>query len=173
MIAAASLMLVSTLMAEPPAHAAPTPALQPAPRPTAAAPRQTTPELLYINFDGAVLQKGCGNDPHYDCSTLAGLFDGYVGPYLGNTTQRMSILQATRKVVADFGVRVITRRPPDDVDYTMVIYGDLGPQDFAGVAPYIDCEDLNLGDTSFTQAFAGSNTGSTVILQEAAHTWGL
>jgi hypothetical protein len=164
-----SLLLVTPLLADPLG----TPALQAAPAPTGATPRQTTPELLYINFDGAVLQKGCGNDPHYDCSTLAETFDGYVGPYQGNTTQRMSILQATRKTMADFGVRVVTKRPPEDVDYTMVIYGDLGEQDFAGVAPYIDCEDLNLGDTSFTQAFTGSNTGSTVILQEAAHTWGL
>jgi hypothetical protein len=75
--------------------------------------------------------------------------------------------------VADFGLRVVVDRPPADVDYTMVIYGDLGEQTFAGVAPYIDCEDLRPGDTSFTQAFSGSNTGSTVILQEAAHTWGL
>ena len=64
-------------------------------------------------------------------------------------------------------------RPPEDVDYTMVMYGDLGPQSFAGIAPYIDCEDRRGGDTSFTQGFGGSNTGSTVILQEAAHTWGL
>ena len=131
------------------------------------------PEILYVNFDGAVLQSGCGNDAHYDCSTLADLFDGYVGPYQDNEQARMSILDATRKAVADFGIRVVTRRPPDDVDYTMVIYGDLGAQSFAGIAPYIDCEDLHPGDTSFTQAFTGSNTGSTVILQEAAHTWGL
>lgn len=165
----ASLLLVPLLLAEPMG----TPPLAAAPAAQGATPRQTTPELLFINFDGAVLQKGCGNDPHYDCSTLADLFDGYVGPYTGNTQQRLSILQATRKTLADFGVRVVTRRPPDDVDYTMVIYGDIGPQDFAGVAPYIDCEDLNLGDTSFTGSFGGSNTGSTVILQEAAHTWGL
>jgi hypothetical protein len=131
------------------------------------------PEILYINFEGAVLQSGCGNDAHYDCSTLADLFEGYVGPYQDNDNARMAILQATRKSVAEFGIRVVTRRPPDDVDYTMVIYGDLGNQSFAGIAPYIDCEDLHPGDTSFTQAFSGSNTGSTVILQEAAHTWGL
>jgi hypothetical protein len=132
-----------------------------------------TPETLYINFDGGVLQSGCGNDPRYDCSTLAALFDGYVGPYDGNETQRISILQATRKDLKDFGVRVVVDRPPADVPYTMVIYGDLGPQDFAGIAPYIDCEDRRGGDTSFTQGFGSSNTGSTVILQEAAHTWGL
>src|SRR5690606_19985352 len=132
-----------------------------------------TPETLYINFDGGVLQTGCGNDPRYDCSTLAHLFNGYVGPYDGNETQRISILQATRKDLQDFGVRVVVDRPPDDVPYTMVIYGDLGPQSFAGIAPYIDCEDRRGGDTSFTQGFGSSNTGSTVILQEAAHTWGL
>ncbi|MCX4239989.1 MYXO-CTERM sorting domain-containing protein [Paraliomyxa miuraensis] len=132
-----------------------------------------TPETLFINFDGGVLQTGCGNDPRYDCSTLANLFNGYVGPYDGNETQRISILQATRKDLKDFGVRVVVDRPPEDVPYTMVMYGDLGPQSFAGVAPYIDCEDRRGSDTSFTQGFGSSNTGSTVILQEAAHTWGL
>ncbi|MCA9711657.1 MAG: hypothetical protein KDK70_37830 [Myxococcales bacterium] len=132
-----------------------------------------TPEILYINFDGGGLQTGCGNDPHYDCSTLADLFGGYVGPYDGNLTQRISILQATRKDLKEFGVNVVLDRPPPDVDYTMVIYGDLGEQSFAGIAPYIDCEDRRGGDTSFTQGFGSSNTGSTVILQEAAHTWGL
>jgi hypothetical protein len=132
-----------------------------------------TSETLYINFDGGVLQSGCGNDPRYDCSTLTDLFDGYVGPYDGNENQRISILQATRKDLKDFGVRVVIDRPPPDEPYTMVIYGDLGPQDFAGIAPYIDCEDRRGPDTSFTQGFGSSNTGSTVILQEAAHTWGL
>lgn len=135
--------------------------------------RQGAPEILYVNFDGGVLQTGCGNDPHNDCSTLAHLFDGYVGPFDGNFSQRVNILQETRKDLADFGVTTVIERPPDSVDYTMVIYGDLGPQSFAGIAPYIDCEDGRRGDTSFTQGFTSSNTGSTVILQEAAHTWGL
>ncbi len=132
-----------------------------------------SPEILYINFDGGVLHAGCGNQAHYNCSTLAGLFDGYVGPFPGNETQRIGILQATRKAVADFGIRVVVERPADDVDYTMVMYGNLGAQSFAGIAPYIDCEDAHANDTSFTAAFDTSNTGATVILQEAAHTWGL
>jgi MYXO-CTERM domain-containing protein len=132
-----------------------------------------TPEFLFVNFDGGLLQSGCGNDPHYDCSTLAETFDGYVGPFEGNLAQRVGILQATRKDLAEFGVQVTIERPPEDVDYTMVMYGDLGSQSFAGIAPYIDCEDRRGGDTSFTQGFVTSNTGSTVILQEAAHTWGL
>jgi len=135
--------------------------------------RRARPETLFINFDGAVLQAGCGNNAHYDCSTLLNTFDGYVAPYRGSTSQQMAILDATRRAVSDFGIRVIVHRPPADENYTMVLYGDLGPQSFAGLAPYIDCEDIILNDTSFTQAYSSSNTGSTVILQEAAHTWGL
>jgi hypothetical protein len=151
-----------------------TPPLSPAPLVDGGQPRAAgTPEILYVNFDGGVLHSGCGNEAHYNCSTLADTFDGYVGPFTGNETQRISILQATRKELADFGVRVVVERPPADTPYTMVMYGDLGPQDFAGLAPYIDCEDVHPNDTSFTAAFDTSNTGSTVILQEAAHTWGL
>ena len=132
-----------------------------------------TPEILYINFDGGILQSGCGNDPHHDCSTLAETFSGYVGPFEGDLGQRLNILTQARKDVADFAIQVVVERPPDDVPYTMVMYGDLGAQSFAGVAPYIDCEDRRGGDLSFTQGFVTSQTGSTVILQEAAHTWGL
>jgi hypothetical protein len=55
----------------------------------------------------------------------------------------------------------------------MVLYGDLGDQDFAGIAPYVDCGNLWPNDTCFAGAYLGSNIGATVILQEAAHTWGL
>ena len=164
---------------DPPAPAEPpvlvTPPLAPAPPPPPGArPRALgRPTYLFINFDGAVLRSGCGNDARRDCSTLAPLFDGYVGPFTGTLLQRASILQSTVKDVADFGIRVVTRRPPPDLDYTMILYGDLGPQDFAGVAPYIDCDDLWPSDTAFANAYGSSNVGSTIILQEAAHTWGL
>ena len=164
---------LAVLMSDPPARSIWTPPLPMAEPPATPPAAREGPEILYINFDGAVLQRGCGNDARYDCSTLAGLFDGYVGPFTGNDIQRMSILQATRKAVADFGIRVLVDRPPDDAPYTMVLYGDLGPQSFAGVAPYIDCKDQRPGDTSFSQGFTSSSIGATVILQEAAHTWGL
>jgi hypothetical protein len=131
------------------------------------------PHLLYINFDGAVLRRGCGNDSRHDCSTLADLFDGYVGPFVGDEGRRVSIVQAVRKDLAEFGVRAVTTRPAAETGYTMVLYGDLGTQDFAGIAPYIDCGNLWPNDTCFAGAFQGSNIGSTIILQEAAHTWGL
>ncbi len=132
-----------------------------------------TPVTLFVNFDGAVLRKGCGNDARHDCSTLAEYFDGYVGPFAGTDTQKLAILQAIRRDLEDFGVRVVATRPPDDEDYTMVLYGDLGAQDFAGIAPYIDCGNVWGHDTSFSQGYTSPSTGSTVILQEAAHTWGL
>jgi hypothetical protein len=139
-----------------------------------AAPRAAgQPTTLFINFDGAVLRSGCGNDALRDCSTLSDLFDGYVGPFPGNMIQKISILQAVRKDLEDFGVVVVTERPADDVDYTMILYGDLGEQSFAGIAPYIDCGDLWPNDTAFANAYGTSNTGSTIVLQEAAHTWGL
>lgn len=148
---------------------APLPLAGPDALPTAA----SRPHLLYINFDGAVLRRGCGNDSRHDCSTLADLFDGYVGPFVGSEHRRVSIVQAVRKDLAEFGVRTIITRPPAEQDYTMVLYGDLGTQTFAGVAPYIDCGNLWANDTCFAGAFQGSNIGSTIILQEAAHTWGL
>ncbi len=132
-----------------------------------------TPVTLFVNFDGAVLRKGCGNDARHDCSTLADYFDGYVGPFTGTETQKLAILQAIRRDVDEFGVRVVATRPPDDEDYTMVLYGDLGSQEFAGIAPYIDCGNVWGHDTSFSQGYTSPSTGSTVILQEAAHTWGL
>ncbi len=158
-------------------HLATAPVSEPAPlrlsgpqRPSAAAGK---PHILYINFDGAVLRRGCGNDSRHDCSSLADLFDGYVGPFVGTESRRVAIVQAVRKDLVDFGIRPVTRRPPEGADYTMVLYGDLGTQDFAGIAPYIDCANQWENDTCFAGAFQGYNIGSTIILQEAAHTWGL
>lgn len=132
-----------------------------------------TPTVLFVNFEGAVLRGNCGNDARRDCSTLGYLFDDYVGPFTGGAAFEAAILDAVRADLANLGVAVTARRPADDVDYTMVLYGDLGDQTFAGVAPYIDCADQKRNDTSFSRGFASPNTGSTVILQEAAHTWGL
>jgi len=170
--------LLAVLAAASPLRSGPAPRTATAPLPLAGpdVPPQRVghPETLFINFDGAVLRRGCGNDSRHDCSSLTDLFNGYVGPFVGTEGRRVSIVQAVRKDLQDFGVRAITRRPEgDDADYTMVLYGDLGDQDFAGIAPYVDCGNLWANDTCFAGAFLGSNIGATVILQEAAHTWGL
>lgn len=152
--------------------------LDPTPPPAPPAPERSarppgTPTTLYVNFEGAVLQTGCGNDPRHDCSTLASRFDGYVGPFEANDNVKWAILQAAHERASDFGITIVTDRPPDDVEYSMVIYGDIGEQTFAGVAPYIDCEDRWGPDTCFSGNFDTSNTGSTILLHEAGHTWGL
>ena len=168
---------VHAARSQPDLRETPGPHLATAPLPLAGPDRLPTaasrPHLLYINFDGAVLRRGCGNDSRHDCSTLADMFDGYVGPFVGTEHRRVSIVQAVRKDLADFGVRTVLTRPPAEQGYTMVLYGDLGTQTFAGIAPYIDCGNLWPNDTCFAGAFQGSNIGSTIILQEAAHTWGL
>ena len=158
--------------AEQPGPPARTPALAAA-GPDALPAAPGTPHTLYINFDGAVLRRGCGNDSRRDCSTLADLFDGYIGPFPGTEARRVAILESVRKDLKDIGVRTTWTRPPPEPGYTMVLYGDIGDQDFAGIAPYIDCGNLWPNDTCFAGSFQGSNTGATVILQEAAHTWGL
>lgn len=129
--------------------------------------------VLFVNFDGAVLKKDCGNDAHYNCSTLYDRFDGYVGPFHGTIEQRAAIIDSVKQDLKAFNVLVTTTRPPPHVDYTMIIYGDLGPQSFAGLAPYIDCGDRFLNDVAFAQGDESPITGATVVLHEAGHTWGL
>ncbi len=177
MLGAGLLLLVPTVALATASGELPGPHLGTAPLPLASPDRLPTrasqPHFLYVNFDGAVLRRGCGNDSRYDCSTLADMFDGYVGPFVGGESRRVAIVQAVRKDLEPFGVRTVTQRPPPDPGYTMVLYGDLGVQTFAGIAPYVDCGNLWPNDTSFAGAFQGANIGATIILQEAAHTWGL
>jgi len=132
-----------------------------------------SPGVLFVNFDGAVLKENCGNDARYNCSSLYDRFDGYVGRFKGTTTQRAAIIDSVKQDLRPFDVLVTTVRPPPDVDYTMVLYGELGPQTFAGLAPYIDCGDRFLNDVAFAQGDESPITGATVILHEAGHTWGL
>lgn len=141
--------------------------------PDVVAPNPGTPTILFVNFDGAVLRRDCGNDAHYDCSTLANNFDGFVPPFTGGATPRSSIMQAARRDLEPFGVRVVAERPPDGVEYSQVIYGALGAQSFAGIAPYIDCGNQFPSDTAFSQPYFNANLGATVIVHEAGHTWGL
>lgn len=129
--------------------------------------------ILFVNFDGAVLQRDCGEDAHFNCSTLFDRFDGYVGPFIGTDAQRLTIIDGVKQDLAPYDVRVVTSRPPEDLDYTMILYGELGPQSFAGLAPYIDCGDRFLNDIAFAQGTTNPITGATVIVHEAGHTWGL
>jgi hypothetical protein len=129
-------------------------------------------KILYVNFDGADMNGCFNNDPHNDCSTI---FDGVVLPYSGDATKRASVIQILRNRVEDFGITVTNQRPADG-DYDMEMVGNWqGEQPgFAGVAPNIDCFDNDGGEVSFTLESSGTADGiAEIVLQEAAHTWGL
>lgn len=135
--------------------------------------RAGDPSILFVNFDGAQLASGCGNNSKQDCSSMSFLFGGEIYPYAGGPGQRASLIQGVRADVADFGLTVTDTRPDPMFDYAMVLVGKSATggsseHGFAGVAPAIDCGNSNPNITSFDL------TGSvTVINQEAAHTWGL
>ena len=138
------------------------------------APTVETELAFSVPFtDGAVLQRDCGDDAHHNCSSLYNRFDGYVGPFAGTLNQQAAIIDQVRQDLAPYAIRVVTERPPPEVDYTMILYGDLGPQTFAGLAPYIDCGDRFPNDVAFAQGTPDPVTGATVIVHEAGHTWGM
>ena len=129
-------------------------------------------KILYVNFDGADMNACGNNNPQDNCSTI---FGGNVLPYSGDAAKRASVIQVIRLRVADFGVTVTDQRPANG-DYDMEMVGNWQGQDpgFAGVAPNIDCFDNTGGEVSFTLESAGTADGiAEIVLQEAAHTWGL
>ncbi len=135
-------------------------------------PQRLGAKILFVNFDGGDLNGGCGNDPHNDCSQI---FQGTVLPYSGDEAKRASVIQVIRARVEDFGITVTNLRP-DDGDYDMEMVGNWQGESpgFAGVAPTIDCWDSNGGELSFTLESSQTADGiAEIVLQEAAHTWGL
>ncbi|MFO0635658.1 MAG: hypothetical protein U0168_22685 [Nannocystaceae bacterium] len=137
-----------------------------------APPQALGDKVLFVNFDGAQMQFCGNNDPHDDCSTI---FQGTVLPYSGDAAKRAAIVQIIRERVADFGISVTNLRP-DAGDYDMGMVGDWQGENpaFAGVAPNIDCADATGGEVSFTLEASGTADGiAEIVLQEAAHTWGL
>jgi len=137
------------------------------------------PRIMFINFDGAQLQSGCGNDSHNDCSQMAGMFGGEILPYPGDEGIRAAIAQAVRRDADFFDLTVTDVRPPDSEDYVMVLVGNsvLGGAEyhgFAGISPSIDCGDSDPNETCFALANSQNGNGmSTVVSHEAGHTWGL
>lgn len=132
-----------------------------------------TPTYLFVNFDGAMMSSGCGNNSKNDCSTI---INGEIAPFPGTEADRASIIQAVRADITDFGVVAVGERPPAEQDYAMVMVGrpvgyDVG--NVGGVAPGIDCGNSNPNITSFSFITSGPNVVATVVHQEAAHTWGL
>jgi len=134
-----------------------------------------TPTLLFVNFEGPFMNGGCGDDSQNDCTTI--FPNTQFQPHPGDAATKAAIIQATREDVVDFGVIVVGERPPAGNPYAMVVSGAPeggSPPGVGGVAPVIDCSNVNPNQTSFNFLVGDSaNIQATVIHQEAAHTWGL
>jgi MYXO-CTERM domain-containing protein len=134
-----------------------------------------TPTILFVNFDGPFMNGGCGDDSQNDCTTI--FPNTQFEPHPADAATKAAIVQATREDVVDFGVIVVGERPPAGNPYAMVVSGQPvggSPPGVGGVAPVIDCSNVNPNQTSFNFLVGDSaNIQATVIHQEAAHTWGL
>ncbi len=154
---------------------APPASLATAPRPLAA--REVgTPTTLFVNFDGVTLGDCQPSNSKKDCTWYN--VGAEIAPFSGTMQTKVSVLQAMRRAAADYGIRITGVRPPDDEDYTMVIYG--GTEDEFGAlgsAPSGDCLDQVPNQIAFAHVDGELNEwingGANTALHEAAHSWGL
>lgn len=135
-----------------------------------------TPTTLYVNFDGIELDECEPSNSKKNCHWYNN--DKEFPPFSGTLQTQISVLQAMRKDVTDYGIRVTATRPPADEDYTMVIYGGTEAEYSAlGSAPAGDCGDQLPNQIVFAHVDGELNTwingGATTALHEAAHSWGL
>src|SRR5262249_49095397 len=135
------------------AQAAPAPWFPP-PRPLPAAaqraPRTYTPsgpQVLFVNFDGAVLHYAAGcSDALAGCSFIVG-GRGPVNfpPFHATPTQKQQILDLVRSYFEPFNIQIVTARPQTG-RYSMNIVG--GSPDVIGIGPGVvgiaplDCGDI-------------------------------
>lgn len=155
-----------------PAEAAPPPTQ----RATVVPRRRGAPVTLFINFDGAELGFCNPSNSKSNCTSLE--FEDPIAPYSGDAQQRLAIVEAVRRIAADYGIRVTAQRPPPSEAYTMVVYGG-SELDFGvlGNAPAGDCDDELRNQVALAHVdgplSSWVNGGATTALHEAAHTWGL
>ncbi len=140
------------------------------------------PRILFVNFDGPMLQNCNGSDPITGCSFIVGASCGrkQVPAYAGTMEQRDLTLKLLKRYFAPFAVQFVTERPADSVVYDMIVIGGR-PADVCysntgalGVAP-MDCGDMRQREITF--AFSGVTpeplTIAQTIAQEYAHSLGL
>jgi hypothetical protein len=140
-----------------------------------------TGTTLFVNFDGIDLGECSPSNSKKNCTWYN--FDDDFPPFSGSLQTQVSVIQAIRRDVADFGVRVTSLRPPSDENYVMVVYGGTEEKYGAlGSAPSGDCLDQSPNEIAFAHldgepadAWVNDwvNGGATTALHEAAHTWGL
>lgn len=135
-----------------------------------------TGTTMYVNFDGIDLGECNPGNSKKNCTWYN--FDEDIPAFSGTLQTQVSVMQAIRRDVADFGVRVTGLRPPGDQNYVMVVYGGTEAKYGAlGSAPSGDCLDQNPNEVAFAHLDGATatwvNGGATTALHEAAHTWGL
>ena len=135
-----------------------------------------TGTTLFVNFAGIDLGECSPSNSKKSCTWYN--FDEAIPPFSGSLQVQVSVMQAIRRDVADFGVRVTGLRPPDDENYVMVVYGGTEAKYGAlGSAPSGDCFDQSPNEVAFAhldgETVGWVNGGATTTLHEAAHTWGL
>jgi hypothetical protein len=135
-----------------------------------------TGTTVFVNFDGVELGDCSPSDSKRNCHWYNN--DEPFEPFSGSMQIKASVLQAMRRKVSEFGIRVTGVRPPASEDYTMVVYGGTEAEYGAlGSAPAGDCLDQRPNEIVFAHLdgdLAGwINGGATTALHEAAHSWGL
>jgi hypothetical protein len=135
-----------------------------------------TSTTIFVNFDGVDLGSCNPSSSKRNCHWYNN--DKPFEPFSGSMQIKVSVLQAMRRKVADFGIRVTGVRPADSEDYTMVVYGGTEAEYGAlGSAPAGDCLDQKPNEIVFAhldgELVGWINGGATTALHEAAHSWGL
>lgn len=144
--------------------------------PRAAARELGTPTTLYVNFDGIELSECNPSRSQDDCHWYN--VGETIAPFSGSVQTKVSVLQAMRRDVDEYGIRITGQRPDRSEAYTMVVYGGTEERFGAlGSAPSGDCGDQSPSQIAFAhldgELVEWVNGGATTALHEAAHSWGL
>lgn len=135
-------------------------------------PPRPPPQVVYVNFDGPVIQ-GCNNA----CSDAPNNRSRVINEYLGQSTvafdpftdaaARPQIVSFLKQFYAPYYVTFTVTRPPAGPYSMIVITPSNAPNH--GIAP-VDCLNANKNDIGFVFRTAGYS--AMAIAQEAAHELG-
>lgn len=130
---------------------------------------------LFVNFDGVDLDECNPSNSKRDCTWYN--FERPIKAFSGSIQTKYAVLQAMRRDVENYGIRVTGQRPQSG-DYTMIIYGgEEGYFGMLGSAPPGDCDNERPNQIGFAHLDGPLkewvNGGANTALHEAAHSWGL
>ncbi|MCA9582910.1 MAG: matrixin family metalloprotease [Myxococcales bacterium] len=138
-------------------------------------------QLVYVNFDGPVIQD-CTGQPMY-CSDARhnvsfAISDHFFkqtmdfAPYGGDGAKRADIVQRLRSIYAGYSIEFTTTRPASG-NYMMVVISNSSGSNH-GVSP-LDCGNQNKNDIAFVYKI-GSNSADLIsryAAHEIGHSFGL